>query len=207
MQVFGGGDRGEVEHDAQVRLVQSTTIPSMKGRVVEAQLVNSDSFCGSELTFQPEHKILDDLGVWTQESLITVQPNGRAFIPLQNFQGMSIKLDERVQLGVPSLCDIPRQDEPMKETWPEQGNSAPLGSTCASVKALINSPERYKRLQSVLDFPGVLDSYQAKQLLMKSTDVFSLNDNELGCIDVVSHTIDTGDKQPVKQPPYRAPMI
>jgi hypothetical protein len=61
-----------VEHDAQVRLVQSTTIPSMKGRVVEAQLVNSYSLCGSELLFQPKHRVLDDLGVWTQESLITV---------------------------------------------------------------------------------------------------------------------------------------
>ena len=86
-----------VEHDAQVRLVQSTTTPSMKGRVVEAQLVHSDSFHGSELLFQPEHKVLDDLGVWTRESLITVQSDdGRAFIPLQNFQGTSIKLDKGV---------------------------------------------------------------------------------------------------------------
>ena len=199
-----------VEHDAQVRLVHSTTIPSMKGRVVEAQLENSDSFRGSELLFQPEHKVLDGLGVWTQESLITVQPDGRAFIPLQNFQGTSIKLDEGVHLGVASLCDIPRQDEPVKVTEPKQGNGALLRSTCASVKALINTPERYERLRSVLDFPDTLDAYQIenfKQLLMKSTDVFALNDSELGCTDVVSHNIDTGDKLPVKQPPYRAPMI
>ena len=44
-----------VEHDAQVRVVQSTTIPCIKSRVVEAQVVNSDSFHGSELFFQPEH--------------------------------------------------------------------------------------------------------------------------------------------------------
>ena len=183
-----------VEHDVQVRLVQSTTIPSMKGRVVEAQLENSDSFRGSELLFQPEHKVLDDLGVWTQESLITIQPDGRAFIPLQNFQVTSIKLDEGVHLGVASLCDIPRQDEPVKVTEPKQGNGAPLRSTCASVKALINTPERYERLRSVLDFPDTLDAYQIenfKQLLMKSTDVFALNDSELGCTDVVSHIIST----------------
>ena len=83
---------------------------------------------------------MGDLGVWTQESLITVQPDGRAFIPLQNFQGTSIKLDQGVHLGVASLCDIPRQDEPVKETEPKQGNGAPLRSTCASVKALINPP-------------------------------------------------------------------
>ena len=56
----------------------------------------------------------------------------------------------------------------------------------------------------------MLDAHQIenfKQLLMKSTDVFALNDSELGCTDVVSQNIDTGDKLPVKQPPYRAPMI
>ena len=42
---------------------------------------------------------------------------------------------------------------------------------------------------------------------MKSTDVFALNDQELGCTNVVLHNIDTGDKPPVRQPPYRAPMI
>ena len=70
-----------VEHDDQVRLVQSTTIPSIKGRVVEAQFINSGSFCGIKLLFQQEQKVLDDLGVWTQESLIMVQSDGRALFP------------------------------------------------------------------------------------------------------------------------------
>ena len=37
---------------------------------------------------------------------------GKALIPLQNFQGMSVKLTEGVQLGVASLCDLPRPEEP-----------------------------------------------------------------------------------------------
>ena len=32
------------------------------------------------------------------------------------------------------------------------------------------------------------------------------DDSELGCTDVVSHQIDTGDKPPVKQPPYHTLM-
>ena len=67
-----------------------------------------------------------DLGVWTQESLITVQSDGRAFVPLQNFQGTTIKLDKGAYLGVASLCDIPRQDEPVRETEPKrERRSAP----------------------------------------------------------------------------------
>ena len=151
-----------VEHDAQVRLVQTTSIPSMKGRVVEAQLIDSDSFHGSELLFQPEYKVLDDLGVWTQESLITVQSNGRAFIPLQNIQGMSVKLDKGVQLGVASLCDFHGQDKPGRLTERVQGKGVPH-STYASIKALVHSPECYERVRSVLDFLDQLNSCEAKK--------------------------------------------
>ena len=56
-----------VERNVQVRLVQSTTIPSCKGRVVEAQVEDAD-YHGSELLFQHEHSTLDILSVWTQDS-------------------------------------------------------------------------------------------------------------------------------------------
>ena len=114
---------------------------------------------GAFIPAKAKHQVLDDLGVWTRESLITVQPDGKAYIPVQNFQGLTIKLDEGVQLGVVSLCDVPRQDEPVNETEPKQGKSNPPGNTCASVKAFINSPERYKRLQNMLDFPDDLSSF------------------------------------------------
>ena len=41
-----------------------------------------------------------------QESVISVQPDGRALIPIQNFQEISIKLDGGVQLGVASQCEL-----------------------------------------------------------------------------------------------------
>lgn len=47
----------------------SVIILGQKGRVVEAH-VDGDTCCGSEFLFQPEHKVLEELGVWTQESLI-----------------------------------------------------------------------------------------------------------------------------------------
>ena len=59
----------------------------------------------------------------------------------------------------------------------------------------------------MLDFPDNLDALQVEKLLKKSTDVFALNDSELGCTDIVTHNIDTGDKPPVKQPLYHTPMI
>ena len=48
-----------VEHEAQVRLVQSITIPSQKERVVETQ-VDRENHHGNHFLFQPEHKLIDD---------------------------------------------------------------------------------------------------------------------------------------------------
>ena len=109
-----------VEQAAQVRLVQTTTIPGQKGRVVQVQ-VESESCLGSQLLFEPEHQRLRELGIWAQESLITVQPSGKALIPIQNFQGMSVKLKEGEQIGVASLCDLPGPDEPEFKPGPTLG--------------------------------------------------------------------------------------
>ena len=38
-------------------------------------------------------------------------------------------------------------------------------------------------------------------------DVFALDISELGCTSLVKHTIDAGDNPPIKQQPYRTPMI
>ena len=38
------------------------------------------------------------------------------------------------------------------------------------------------------------------------TDVFALDQSELGITDLVTHVIDTGDCAPIKQPPWRIPF-
>ena len=87
--------------------------------------------------------------MWTQESLISVQPDGTALIPMQNFQGMPIRLGEGVRLGVVSQCELP--DEPKPE--PCEGMRVPLSGTCACIKALSNTPKRESR--EVDEYAGI----------------------------------------------------
>ena len=68
-----------VEQAAQVRLVQTTTIPGQKGRVVEAR-VESESFVGNELLFEPEHQRLSEMGIWAQESLKQYSLVGKCYM-------------------------------------------------------------------------------------------------------------------------------
>ena len=49
--------------------------------------VESESCLGDKLLFKSEHQRLSEFGIWAQESLITVQPSGKALISIQNFKG------------------------------------------------------------------------------------------------------------------------
>lgn len=57
-----------------------------------------------------------------------------------------------------------------------------------------------KRLLEMLslswrDFPRV----KIIQLILRNCDVFTLDDSELGCMDLVKHDIDTSDSPPIKK--------
>ena len=77
-------------------------------------------------------------------------------------------------------------------------------STCAQVLTDNDNPERFQKLLKGLDLPESNEEMtKLKGLLKESTDVFALNDSELGCTDIVCHSNDTGNHMPIKQQPYR----
>jgi hypothetical protein len=60
---------------AQVRLVQGTTIPSLKGSFVEVQMDSQLGAVGSHLLFEPSQQ-LKSAGIHSLESLVTVCEDG-----------------------------------------------------------------------------------------------------------------------------------
>ncbi|XP_059474872.1 uncharacterized protein LOC132196326 [Neocloeon triangulifer] len=58
------------------------------------------------------------------------------------------------------------------------------------------------------DFNGVDPEHlpTLKALILKNIDVFAFSDSQLGCTDMLTHKIDTGNAEPVKIRPYRVPM-
>ena len=50
------------------------------------------------------------------------------------------------------------------------------------------------------------ENSQLLSLLDEFSDTFSSSENDLGWTDVVTHTIDTGDSQPIRQPLRRHPL-
>ena len=129
---------------ANVCLVQSTTIPSQKGRFVKAH-VDCNPSQGDHLLFEPRHSTLESLGLNTQESLLTVHSDGMVLIPIENFQGIPVILEKGAQLGVA------KRYEPdvvvINENVLNEGN-------CTAVTATPdNSRKCYEQLLKALSLP------------------------------------------------------
>lgn len=70
---------------AHVRLVQSVTLPSLKGRFLKVQAESSPSSLkltpGCPVLFEPHSSFFEPLGLCTHESLVTVQDDGCMWYP------------------------------------------------------------------------------------------------------------------------------
>ena len=78
-------------------------------------------------------------------------------------------------------------------------------STCSQVTRYEDKNQRALKLLEALGLlEGKLSSPQVtelKALLQDYSDVFAPDDSELGCTDIVSHSINTGDHRPIRQQP------
>ena len=82
-------------------------------------------------------------------------------------------------------------------------------SVCAGVQSGVS--ERTEKLIEALELPverfSEDEAKKLQDLIHEFSDVFALDDSELGCTDIVHHIIDTGDHPPIKQQPYRTAAV
>ena len=77
----------------------------------------------------------------------------------------------------------------------------------ASVLQSKHCPILLQLLQS-LELPvSPVELDKLKEVLAEATDTFALDDLELGCTNLVRHTIHTENHTPIKQRPYRTAVI
>lgn len=82
---------------AHVRLVQSVTIPSLKGSFAEAKVrcvpFGEDAPAWSHLLFEPKSDLLESRGLSSYESLVCASEDSCVFVPIHNVQGCSASLE------------------------------------------------------------------------------------------------------------------
>ena len=188
---------------AHVNLVQTATIPGMKGCHVRVQ-IDTEHYKGQELLFEPAHDKLEPLRVSALESLISVYcySEGLAVIPIQNYQGVCVQLDPGMKIGVVRRCVLPDVVEMEADLVCECAEA-----NCVHMKALKNDSQWYHKLLEALNLPdsklNTEEMAKLKALLFDFSDVFALDDSELRRTSIVHHSI---DHKPIKQQPYRTPL-
>ena len=186
---------------AHVSLIQASSIPSRKCRFLKAK-VSGECSPGDQFLFESRSAELRPLGLSALDSLVTLSDERTVLIPVQNFEKCTVDLPSDIELGVVEPFD---ESDTLDSVSP---------STCASV--LIDGPgyyekERPSRLLNMLDLSESdcnreqLDTLRA--LLSQHTDIFEMDNCELGHSNVVQHVINTGDSAPIKQHPYRTPIV
>ena len=189
---------------AEIRLLKSVMVRGREGRFVEAQ-VHGDFQPGDHLVFEPGARAFESSGLCAPESLLAVTDRGTVLIPIQNYQSTRVKLEEGVILGAVEPFCATRNPEPLLAN-PDQS------SCCAQV--IVKRPDSIERDQCLL---VALDLAQGdltaeefdelRKLICEFSDVFALDSSELGCTNCVQHVIETGDHPPIKQQPYRTPIV
>ena len=195
------------QKSACVSLIHATTIPSHGGRFLKVQ-VGGDYRPGDQLIFGPQKDNLEPMGLSGVDSILTVHEEGTIFITVPNFCESKVIIPDGVELGRVEPFD----ESTVNASLPPHG----VTNESACAKVIVNGPgyhepERPPRLLGKLDLsqcdcnPEQLEDL--KVLLSQHADVFALDPSELGCYGMVRHTIDTGDMPPLKQQPYRTPVV
>ena len=192
-------DSGSESKSSVVSLVQASTVPSQKGRFVDAAVLQNMFAEGDEVLFEPDTAALHKLGLISSDSLLTVGPGGKVVVPLENLQPSCVDIERDLVIGhvmsVNSTVSSLGASERDSDSGSEVNKDRDGRRQC--LRAVLNLP---------VDGLTKTQKEQLAQFLLKSDDVFSLDDSDLGRTSLVCHSVDTGDHPPIKQPPRRIPF-
>ena len=190
-----------------VRLLHATRVPAHYRKMVR---VKAEGWRHTELSLFTPEDVMPDLVM--ADAMLQMERGDCATILVENHSDSPMQLEKGMTLG--SLEPVEQEEVGVETMVPDPGDED------GEVAALLPSPEdgeaetsdqdRMKMLTSQLnpDLEHLTETEQQslKQLLADYADVFALNPSELGTTSLVTHTIDTGDHSPVRQPVRRMPF-
>lgn len=111
-----------------------------------------------DLLFEPDQKVFESFGVSALESLITTNEDGEILIPVENYQGLTVRLEIDTPLGTVRPAESSIANE-VSAT-----DSLPTSMT-SLVKVIEHTPERMNQLMSQLNLSaGNLSSSEMTKL-------------------------------------------
>ena len=203
-----------VYQPAIVRLLQAVRLPARHKKLLKAKVEGSaDGPCA---LFEPEPELRAELSM--PEALVKPDSSCLVTLVMENSGFEPTRLKKGRILGQLHPASVLSDQEPQPHpTEPLQGVEAnprlaytysqPLTATTSGN---LPTSSRMQRLLEILHLDSsVLSTHEVKCLqdfIVQHEDVFALDNSELGTTDLVTHSIDTGDQPPIRQPVRRTPF-
>ena len=188
----GSGDAGE----GTVCLVQAVRLPARHAKLVRAKVTGKEGY--SLTCFKPDLEELGTKGLVMSEAAVELDEGNCVVMVLENHTLDPVEVEEGLVLGRVQEAKIPGE--------PEEESSGVV----AAVVPDDFTEARLQRLRESLSLDGAnLTAEERKQLetlVMEFADVFAVDSSELGSTDLVTHSINTGESPPIKQPARRMPF-
>lgn len=194
----------ELQAASHMCLVQIVPVPSRFSKLVKVEVDGPRE--GSLSLFEPGQSFLDDAGLVVEDSLISQGKGGALVVITLSTEVVVLEHGKRTGAALPASW-IAELEVLQKENPEIEKHSQGLVQSI-----LVSSPkEKQERIQQLIESLGVghLDTSvgaQLKALLREFHDGFALSDEELGCTDVITHTIDKEGTSPIRQPPRCIPF-
>ena len=201
-------DSSVEEPETTVRLLQATRLPPRHAKLVRLY-AQGDHVSPVSLFLPGSHE-----SVQIQESVVELD-NESSFIALvENHTCWPVSFDEGDVLGTLQEAHFP-DDETVDHSGyleSKEGNASSQSPQVAKLEPVKEQPvDRIQQLREALrmnhEYLTEEEQQHIEGLVLEYQDVFSLDAMELGATTVVSHSIDTGEHPPIKQPARRTPFI
>lgn len=195
-----------VYQHAIVRLLQAVRLPARHKKLLKAKVEGSTD--GPCALFEPEPELRAELSL--PEALVKPDASCIVTLMMENSSFEPTRLKKGRILGQLYPASILSDQDPQPDTTePMKGDGVNprLAYTHSCPTTDIENLPTSSRIQSLLELlhleSSVLSIQELKCLqdfLIQHEDVFALNSSELGSTDFVTHSIDTGDQPPIRQP-------
>ena len=196
------------EEYATVHMLQAARLPGKHEKLVKLQFNKQDVVNTGDFLLESDQSTLHQLGLDMESTLLNFDKDGCATVPVCNYNMDPKHLDKGQVVG--KLYPVTLEGPEVSERTLEPANVRALNTTESSS----DDENHWEKLCKVLQVsddssgtkPNVGDISKFYQMLKLYANVFVFEDGQLGSTNVVTHSINTGDSPPIKQPVRRIPF-
>lgn len=196
---------------ARVQIAESVSIPPRNEMIISGKFQTANWSNTRKIGLvEPTHTVTSKTGVMVAKCVVSTE---KPVIPVRvaNLTDKTIKLHKGSTIGLLQPVENVSKFEPEKKYSQEENFSFQKGNFCKiseSENEII--PDLPEHLQPLLE--GLSDDLtesevnRFKKLIHDYQTIFMSPGGKLGCTNLASHRIDTGDHKPIKLPPRRIPL-